>query len=36
MKIAAMFANGTGGTIDRPDPKAIDDFVSLHKLSLNF
>lgn len=27
MKIAAMFADGTGGTIDRPDPKAIDDFV---------
>ena len=27
MKIAAMFADGTGGTVDRPDPKAIDDFV---------
>ena len=27
MKIAAMFADGSGGTVDRPDPKAVDDFV---------
>jgi L-iditol 2-dehydrogenase len=27
MKIAAMFADGSGGIVDRPDPKAVDDFV---------
>ena len=27
MKVAAMFADGSGGTVDRPDPQPIDDFV---------
>ena len=27
MKIAAMFADGSGGTVDRPDPQPVDDFV---------
>ncbi|MAT73707.1 hypothetical protein CMK14_06540 [Candidatus Poribacteria bacterium] len=27
MKIAAMFANGSGGTVDRPDPQPVEDFV---------
>ena len=27
MKIAAMFAGGSGGTVDRPDPQPVDDFV---------
>ena len=27
MKIAAMFADGSGGTVDRLDPQPVDDFV---------
>ena len=27
MKIAAMFADGSGGTVDRPNPQPVDDFV---------
>ena len=27
MKIAAMFANGSGGTVGRPDPQPVEDFV---------
>ena len=27
MKVAAMFADGSAGTVDRPDPQPIDDFV---------
>ena len=27
MKIAAMFVDGSGGTVDRPDPQPVDDFV---------
>ena len=27
MKIAALFANGSAGTVDLPDPQPVDDFV---------
>ena len=27
MKIAVLFANGSAGTVDLPDPQPVDDFV---------